>query len=184
MSGRVPGIMIVCALLAAWAPPASTQSPELPPEWEVRTQLAELVKQVQRFEPILDEVKPAEWVEKGAPEAYERQWQSVRAEIEFLSRGVEELSQEPERLTVALEALLRMQSLDSLLLSLNEGVRRYQNPALAELLQGAITEKSAHQLKLREYVVQLAAAKEEELKVMHQEAQRCRAQATGQTQRR
>ena len=75
---------------------------------------------------------------------------------------------------MALETLFRMQSLDSLLVSLQEGIAKYQNPALAELLRGAMSDGAAGQEWLRQYVVQLASVKEGQFKVMDAEAQRCR----------
>ncbi len=155
--------------VSAWA-----QAPELPPEWEVSRDMAALAEQVRRFKPILDEVKPQDWVSQGAPEAYQTQWKSVTSEIEYLTRSTKELSSQPERLTVALETLFRMQSLDSILSSLDDGIRRYQNPALADLLRGETNQTAAHREKLRHYVVALAATKELEYKIMHEEAQRCR----------
>jgi len=49
------------------------QSDGLPPEWEVRKDLDSLVDQTRRLKPLLDAVKPAEWLRKGAPAAYEGQ---------------------------------------------------------------------------------------------------------------
>lgn len=154
---------------------AFAQSPGLPPEWEVRDSLTSLAEQVGRLKPILQEVNPEDWSRKGAPEAYQAQWKSIAAEIEYLMRSTKELSDQPERLTLALETLLRMQALESMLASINEGIRRYQNPALADLLRGVMSDNAVHREKLRQYVVQLAEVKEHELKVMHEEAQRCRA---------
>ena len=56
-----------------------------------------------------------------------------------------------------------------------ELIRRYQNPALADLLNGLMGETVASRDRLRSYVVDLAAIKEQELAIMDQEAQRCRA---------
>lgn len=69
-----------------------------------------------------------------------------------------------------------MQAMESMLDSLEEGIRKYQNPALAELLRGAMTENAVHVEKFRQYIVQLAAVKEHEWTVMNEEAQRCRGQ--------
>ena len=66
------------------------------------------------------------------------------------------------------------------LTSLIEGVRKYQNPALADLLRGVMSENNASRQQLRQYLVDLAAIKEQEFKVMDQEAQRCREVISGQ----
>jgi hypothetical protein len=176
MSGLLPQWVRVCVSLApAWLPLANAQSPALPPEWEVRNNLTALVEQVRRLKPILQGVKTEEWSQKGAPETYQAQWKSITSELDYLVRSTEELSREPERLTVALKVFLRMQAMESLLVSFQDGIRKYQNPALADLLRGVMTENAVHREKLREYLVQLAAVKEQECKIMNEEAQRCRA---------
>jgi uncharacterized membrane protein len=59
--------------------------------------------------------------------------------------------------------------------SLTEGVRTYQNPALASIMQSVIAENSNNRDRLRQYLQDLATQKEEEFKVADREAQRCRA---------
>jgi hypothetical protein len=85
------------------------------------------------------------------------------------------LIKQPERLTLALETYFRMQAVDTMLGSLIEGIRKYQNPSLAELVQGVVDENSANRDKLRQYIQDLAAQKEQEFAVADKEAQRCRA---------
>ena len=58
--------------------------------------------------------------------------------------------------------------------SLSEGVRRYQNPALAELIQGTISENLVHRARLRNYLSELVATKQDELRIANEEAQSCR----------
>lgn len=167
----------LCGLAAlVWSPVSVGQPAGLPPEWEVRKTLAALVEQTRKLKPILEEVKPGDWTQKGAPETYRTQWTSINSELGYLIRSAEELSNSPERLTLALEAYFRMQTLEGMLDSLEEGVRKYQNPALADLLQGAVGEQALHREKLRAYIMQLAVTQEQELKVMNEEAQRCRTQ--------
>ena len=84
------------------------------------------------------------------------------------------LVREPERLTAALDTYFRLQNLEVVLVSLVEGVRKYQNPAWLILLRSLMNENSASRQQLRQYIVDLAANKEQEFKVMDQEAQRCR----------
>ena len=172
-AGAIARLCLASAALY-WAPCLRAQSEGLPPEWEVRKDLDSLVDQTRRLKPLLDAVKPAEWVQKGAPAAYEGQLKSVMAESDYLVRSAGELAKEPERLTIAIEAYFRMQSRNALLISLSEGIARYQNPALADLVRGAMAEGAAAGEKLRQYVVSLAALKEGQLRVADQEAQRCR----------
>jgi hypothetical protein len=54
-------------------------------------------------------------------------------------------------------------------------VRRYQNPALADLLTGLVADSSGSRQQLRQYVMDLVSLKEQEYQVMDREAQRCRA---------
>ena len=167
--------MSLCAAAAALCiPRLCGQSAGVPPEWEVQKDMASLVDQTGRLKPLLDAVKPEQWVEKGAPEAYVTQWKSIMAESDYVAGSAKELAAEPERLTLALETYLRLQSLNAQLDSLNEGIRKYQNPALADLIRGAMTDGAAGREKLRQYIVRLAAVKEEQLKVANDEAQRCR----------
>lgn len=150
------------------------QSPSLPPEWEVREQLKALEQGLERLNSLLAGVRPQDWVAQGAPEAYHTQLRSLAEEVGYLKNSLQRLSAEPERLTLALETLLRFQAVEAMLASVNEGVRRYQNPALADLLRETFAETAPKREKFRSYLVQLASAKEAELKVMHEEAQRCR----------
>jgi hypothetical protein len=176
MSGLVPRRAGWCVILATlWLPVLGAQTADLPPEWEIRASLTSLVEQTQRLKPMLEAAKPEQWPQEGAPSTYQAQWKSIMAEIDYIGRSAGELAGEPERLTLSLNTYFRMQSLDSMLNSLNEGIRKYQNPALADLISGAMTASAAQREKLRQYIVQLAAAKEQQFRVMDQEAQRCRA---------
>ena len=144
------------------------------PEWEIRKTVATLAAECQRLKPLLEEVKPQEWVSKGAPQAYVPQWTTARSEVQYMATSTENLSREPEKLTFALDAFFRLQALESILASLGEGVKKYQNPALADLIRGVFSENSGNREKLRQYIIQLAAAKDLEFQVVNQEAQRCR----------
>lgn len=155
--------------------PALAQNAGLEPEWEARKMLANLSTETQRFKPILDQVNPQAWVAAGAPETYIAQLKSTKAEIGYLEVTTKALAEQPERLTLALEAFFRLQSLEAFLRSLSDGIRRYQNPAVADLLNGLMNETLASRERLRAYVVELASVKEQELSVMDREAQRCRA---------
>ena len=166
---RVSAVVALCSL-----PTALAQSGGLSPEWDVRKNLDALAAQARRMKPLLDDLKPQEWVAKGAPDTYVAQWKSAQSEIDSLVTTSENLAREPERLTVALEAFFRMESLESMLGSLSEGIGKYQNPALANLLRSLMTENATHREKLHRYIVELAAAKEQEFKVVDREAQRCR----------
>ncbi len=143
-------------------------------EWDVRKLLDSLDLEAQHLKPIVDQVKPESWVSKGAPSAYVTQWKTAQAELRYLLSSSEALSRQPEKLTLALDTYFRMQAMESTVGSVVEGVRKYQNPALANLMQSVVGENSANRDRLRQYVQDLAAQKEQEFQVADREAQRCR----------
>ena len=143
-------------------------------EWDIRKLLDSLDLETQHLKPIIDQVKPETWAAKGAPSAYVAQWKAAEAELKYLLSSSEALSRQPEKLTSALDTYFRMQAMESSVSSVVEGVRKYQNPALANLMQSALGENNANRDRLRQYVQDLAAQKEQELQVADREAQRCR----------
>ncbi|HWR50455.1 MAG TPA: hypothetical protein VN428_05085 [Bryobacteraceae bacterium] len=144
----------------------------LPPEWEVRKQLESLAENIQRFQPFLEKIDPQTW--QDAPAGYTEQVKRIRAEIGYLVTTTQALQKRPDRLTTALESYFRMMSVDQMLRSLEAGVRRYQNPAIADILMGLITQETADRERLRHYLVELAADREQQFRVIDEEAQRCR----------
>jgi hypothetical protein len=164
--------IFLCALCAGGL---CAQSSGIPPEWEVQKQMTVLAGHVQKFKPILEQIDAEDWVKKGAPAAYVDQVKRTRAEIDYLAGSTTELAAHPERLTIALDTFFRLQSVEAMLRSVAAGIRKYQNPAVAELLQGSLADMAADRDKLRQYVVDLAADREQQYKVMDREAQRCRA---------
>jgi hypothetical protein len=150
------------------------QSGGLPPEWEVSKSLEDLVTQVKRLEPVLSKVTPEEWVGKGAPDAYIKQWKDSQNELTYLVGSAQKMAKRPDKLPLALETFFRMEAMHAMLGSLTEGVRRYQNPALADLLQSLVNEDAAHREKLRQYIMDLADSREKEFQIVDSEAQRCR----------
>ena len=167
--------LLAAALCAISTGSLTAQSGGIPPEWEVQKQMATLAGHVQRFQSVLDQIHAEEWVKKGAPQAYVDQLARTRAEIGYLIGSTKDLSAHPEKLTAVLDTFFRMESVEAMLRSVVAGIRKYQNPAVAELLAGLIADTSADQDKLRQYLVDLAADREQQYKVMDQEAQRCRA---------
>jgi hypothetical protein len=145
----------------------------LPPEWEVRKQLTALAENVARFQPLLEKIDPRTW--DGAPPGYSEQVKRTRAEIENLITTTRSLANQPERLTLALDSYFRMVAVDQMLRSLEAGVRKYQNPAVADLLQGLLADETSDRERLRQYIVDLAADREVQFRAVDEEAQRCRA---------
>lgn len=131
-----------------------------------------------RIQPIMEQVKPNDWVQKGAPDTYVAQWKSGIAQLQGLSAMAKSLAPAPDRLQDILAVLFRIQTLEITAGSLNDGLRRYQNPALAELLSGTLAESTLSREKLQQYALELAADKEKELQIVDKEAQRCRGNLT------
>lgn len=150
------------------------QSEGLPPEWEARKLIQEVIDKLKPLGPFLNRLDAGKWVERGAPQAYRDQLKAAQDQFDYTLGAAQRLLQQPDKLSTAIETGMRMQSLEFMLLSIAEAVRRYQNGAMAELLTSQLGESATPREKFRQYVVQLAAAKEEELAVADREAQRCR----------
>ncbi|MCC6586414.1 MAG: hypothetical protein IT168_06825 [Bryobacterales bacterium] len=146
----------------------------LTPAWEMQQGLDALIAQTKRLVPIMEEVKAKDWIAQGASDTYAQQQQTIRNEIKYLIQTTTALKSKPDRMKDTLETYLRLQSLEALLESLSKGVRRYQNPALADLIEGLIAENDVNRGHLRTYLVELVTNKETELGIMNEEAQRCR----------
>src|SRR5690348_3071952 len=143
-------------------------------EWDISQTLDTLSSQAKRLKPILDQLTPQEWVAKGAPQTYVSQWKGAQDELGYLVGSAQALEKQPEKLTIALDAYFRLQSLETRLNSLVDGVRNYQNPAVGDLLIGVLGENSTNRDRLRGYITDLASTKEQEFQIADKEAQRCR----------
>ena len=163
-------ILVFCASLGAQQPAAGVS-----PIWDIRQDMTSLGAQIRALQPMVDNIKPETWLSQGAPSAYVKQMASLQSGIQYLLGSTEKLAKEPERLTTALDAYFRMQYVELLINSLRDGVRKYQSPDLAEILNGLVTASSNNKEKLRTHIMDLAAVRETEMNVMDQEAQRCRA---------
>ena|SRR5579884_2910551 len=167
-------IFFLCAG-TLFAQPASTPKPQgVPEEWDVRTLLQSLKTQAQRLKPLLDQIQPDAWIAKGAPEQYITQWKTSETELGYLLQLTDSLAKQPDRLPVALDTYFRLESMDVMLGSLLEGIRKYQNPAVAELVQSVMNENGGNRDRLREYIRELSNEKEQEFQIADREAQRCR----------
>jgi len=153
---------------------AAPQEAGVPTEWDVQKLVEGIASQSARVQPLVDKIRPKEWVAAGASNTYIQQWDSARAQAAALKLSSDNLVREPTRLSAALDTYFRLQNLETAMASLLDGVRKYQNPALADLLRSVLSENSASRQQLRQYLTDLAAIKEQEFKVADQEAQRCR----------
>lgn len=165
------------AAVAQTASAAVVSAPDtegVAPSWDIQKLIASLGAQAQHLAPLIDQVKPETWVAKGAPETYISQWKTTQAELKYFLAISQQFSKKPERLSFALETYFHMQAMDQFLGSLIEGIRRYQSVDLANHAQTLSDENSSNRERLRQYITDLSKQQEQEMRVMDQEAQRCR----------
>src|SRR5580698_7497937 len=124
--------------------------------------------------PVLDQIDVPGMVKNGAPETYASQINESKVQAKALSTEALVLANSPEKLSADLTTLFRLLSLEKTLLSVEEGLRKYWNPALADLLNGQMMQNSPNRERFQRYILDLAAAHEQEYAVMDHEAQRCR----------
>lgn len=163
-----------CSFLFLSTAAGQPQSRGVPPEWEIRENVERVLRHASEMEAVLLEVIPQLWFGDGPKESYEAQLQAARDEIGYARRAAQALAARPERLTLVLETYLRLQSAGELLVSLAEGVRRYQSEPVADRIRAKWSEGAQGRDKLREYMVSLAEEYESQAQVMADEAQRCR----------
>jgi hypothetical protein len=129
-----------------------------------------------RLLPMLEQVRVQEWTGKGAPATYAAQLSTAQQQIGGIQTDMADLAGNTARMRECLKALFRVQGFHHTLDSLMGGLRKYQNPALADLIQSVAAEDAADQDLMQEYILELADQKEQEYQVVDHEAQRCRAQ--------
>ena len=161
-------------LLLSFLAHGQTPAPSVPNSWDIAPIIADFSEKAGRLKPLLDELTPQEWVKKGAPDTYVSQLVTAQQELEYFSKSAMLFGQQPDKLTLALDSYFRWESLHARLDTLREGARQYQDPALADLLEAVFGINASNQAKLRQYMGDLAAQREEEFGVVNQEAQRCR----------
>jgi len=153
---------------------ASAQQPTMQNEWDIHKTLDAIALHADRLAPFIDQIHPENWIAAGAPEAYVSQAKTCHSELLAIAASARDLSRNPEKLTGALQLLFRIRTLETMLGSLGEGLRKYQNPPMAEMLHGAVAEDAGNRDRLQQYSLELAIAKEQEFHVADEEAQRCR----------
>jgi len=123
---------------------------------------------------FLNQIDAKDWVAKGASETYAEQLQSVKEQTKAFSDQAKALARNPEKLSASLELLFRIQWLDTMLPSIEEGARKYESAQVAQHLAAIRAENGANRERFRRYIVNLAADREHQFEVMDREAQRCR----------
>ncbi len=146
------------------------------PEWELRPRIRQIGPDVARLAPLLNKLQPEKWIAAGAPEAYRRQWKDCLDAIPQIEAAAAAFAARPLQLSLAVETLVRVEGLLQHAASISQAVRRYQNPAMAEILDGEVLAAGASRDWLRQHVLDLSRHREIELEAAQSEADRCRAQ--------
>jgi hypothetical protein len=169
-------ILLACSLAVYPQPQPGTarQATALEPDWDISATLQEISAHASRLLPVLDQFDVNAWVARGASRTYEVQLQSSKAQAQALAAGARDLARNPEKLSAGLELLFRMQAIENMSSSLEEGARKYQNPDAAGALASLTAENGVNHERFQQYLVGLAAQREQEFQVMNSEAQRCR----------
>jgi hypothetical protein len=169
--------IFVCAaaLFAQPQPqPPQTSTAGLEPAWEIGPVLEEVANHAERLLPILAQADVKMWMEKGASATYAEQLQSSQDQAAVLANGARALARNPEKLSASLELVFRIESLENMLASLVDGLRKYQSQQAAQQLASVDAEGGVNRERLRRYIVNLAAEREQQFEAMDREAQRCR----------
>ena len=170
--------MFICAA-GLWAQaPAADQPAGIETDWEIGMTLQAIGAHAERLLPMLENINVYQWVEKGASDTYLAQLQSSKVQARALAESAKMLAASPLRLSASLELYLRMNALDTMLTSLQEGIRKYQGPSEANALASLEAQNGGNRDRFQRYIVELAAQRERDLEVMDHEAQRCRSIVT------
>src|SRR5687768_16483250 len=138
----------ILAMASAMPLCVAAQQAGVPTEWDVQKLVQGIAEQSGRVLPLIEQIRPKQWVAAGASDTYVQQWDAAHSQAAALKLSSDNLVREPARLTAALDAYFRMQNLEIVLTSLIDGVRKYQNPALADLLRSVLSENNASRQQL------------------------------------
>ena len=144
------------------------------PRWEIVELAENLNETAQSVEKILSRIRPKEWMQDGAPEIYISQHKTLQADVASLALSAQEMTRKPEKLSAAISTFLWLDRVSSMVDSLSAGVRKYQNTALADLLDRNGANALASEGRFKQYMRQRAVDQEAELAIADDEAQRCR----------
>jgi hypothetical protein len=153
----------------AWAQQQGLETP-----WDVQKILADLNAQTNQLKPLLAQLNPQQWANKGASSTYILQWQSAQRQLSDVLATTQQLGQKTERLTLALDTYFRLEALETTTRSLTEGAQRYGDRATADKLNAYIAHSFTSRQRLRDYLEDLATSTEQNFKIADEEAQRCR----------
>ena len=128
-----------------------------------------------RLSTALDQLDAHAWLAKGASQTYVEQLESCKQQAAAVTTEAQSLARNPEKLSGVLLLFFRLEGLENMLHSIEQGAAKYQSAESAQVLASLFAEGGANRERLREYIVNLAAEREHQFEVMDKEAQRCRA---------
>jgi hypothetical protein len=124
--------------------------------------------------PVLEQIDAKEMAKNGAPDTYITQLNESKVQAKALATEAARAGQFARQALGRPGHFFRMLSLEKTLFSIEEGIRKYWNPAVADLLNSQMAENGANRERFQRYILDLAATHEQECAVMDHEAQRCR----------
>src|SRR5579871_720796 len=151
------GVLALCAF---------AQDKGIEPDWDIRPVLKEIATHADRMMPVLDQLDAKELAKNGAPETYITQLNESKVQTKALATEALALSGQPDKLSADLSTFFRMLSLEKTMLSIEEGIRKYWNPAVADLLNSQMAENGQNRERFQRYILDLASAHEQECAVM------------------
>ena len=135
----------------------------------------ELADHAGRLLPLIDAANAEAWVRSGgASDTYIAQKQSAMEQTRALAIEAKALSATPEKLSLGLQLMIRLQAVDAMIGSLSDAIRRYQTTREAQELTKVAAESGLTRDRIQMYLVNLAIQREKDYEVMDREAQRCR----------
>jgi len=172
-----PAIFLLIFAFPAAAQEQQSQADEgMLPTWEVVEIAEELKAHVNGVQQILEQVRPKEWLQDGAPQAYVDQYENLQQDLAYLGQSADALAVKPDKLTIVIDTFLWLDRLHSMLGSMTTGVRKYQSDPIADLLDSAGSRNNGAIEQLKGYMRQLASSTEDQMSIAHEEAQRCRSE--------
>jgi hypothetical protein len=164
----IPAMLILSSAAFSQQVPGMTDD-------EVAAIFSRISQRAARIGPMLEQLHPSDWIARGAPDTYLAQWNSTREQFGAIQSDMSALAQHPDGLAESMKALFRIQSTQQMLGSLMGGARKYQNPALADLIESVAAEAGGDIDRFEKHLLELAGDKEQQFTVVDREAQRCRA---------
>jgi len=154
---------------------AQTGNPvALETEWDIGVVLGEMSAHAGRLLAAFGKADAKAWVAKGASETYAAQLDSCKQQTKAFEDEAKALAADPEKLPDALVLLFRIQGVDTMLGSIEDGLRKYQSPEDAQALASLAAENGTNLGRFQKYIVDLAAERDQRYQTMDREAQRCR----------